>query len=80
MCLEATIPLWTTLLPLGSLQRSIVIIKSISFVVSLILEKTIDIVPKTNLWNRLEELKVSFKLRVVAVRLHEKVIAKFKNT
>jgi hypothetical protein len=41
--------------------------------------KAFDIVPRTNLWNRLEELTVSFKLRVVAIRLYEKVIAKFRN-
>jgi hypothetical protein len=28
--------------------------------------KYFDTVPRTNLWNRLEELKVPFKLRVVA--------------
>jgi hypothetical protein len=42
--------------------------------------KYFDTVPRTNLWNRLEELKVPFELRVVAVRLYEKVIAKFRNT
>jgi hypothetical protein len=42
--------------------------------------KYFDIVPRTNLWNRLEELKVPFKLRVVAIRLYEKVISKFRNT
>jgi hypothetical protein len=40
--------------------------------------KTFDTVPKTNLWNRLEELKVPFELRVTAVRLYVKVIAKFR--
>ena len=34
---------------------------------------------RNNLWNRLEELKVHFELRVVVIRLYEKVIAKFKN-
>jgi hypothetical protein len=37
-------------------------------------------VPKNNLWNRLEELKVPFELRAATVRLYEKVIAKFRNT
>jgi len=37
-------------------------------------------VPRTNLWNRLEDLKVPFELRVVALRLYEKLIAKFRNT
>ena len=41
--------------------------------------KAFDIVPRNNLWNRLEELKVPFELRVVTIRLYEKVIAKFKN-
>jgi hypothetical protein len=35
---------------------------------------------RDNLWNRLEELKVPFKLRVVAVRLYENVVAKFQST
>ena len=35
--------------------------------------------PINNLWNKLEELKVPFVLRVVTIRLYEKVIAKFKN-
>ena len=41
--------------------------------------KAFDTVPINNLWNRLEELKVHFELRVVAIRLYEKVIANFKN-
>jgi hypothetical protein len=35
-------------------------------------------VPRKNLWNRLEEIKVSLALRVVAIRMYENVIAKFK--
>jgi hypothetical protein len=31
--------------------------------------------PRTNLWNRLKELKVPSKLRVVVVRLYEIVIS-----
>ena len=41
--------------------------------------KDFDMVPRNNLSNRLEELKVPFELRVVAIRLYEKVIANFKN-
>ena len=41
--------------------------------------KAFDIVPRNNMWNRLGELKVPFELRVVAIRLYENVIAKFKN-
>jgi hypothetical protein len=41
--------------------------------------KYFDTVPRTNLWNRLEELKVPFELRVVVVRLYESVISKFRN-
>jgi hypothetical protein len=37
-------------------------------------------VPRTSLWNRLEELKVPFELRAAAIRLYEKVIVKFRNT
>jgi uncharacterized membrane protein YqhA len=33
-----------------------------------------------NLWNRLEELKVPLKLRVVVVRLYENFISKLRNT
>ena len=41
--------------------------------------KAFDTVPRNNLWNRLEELKVPFELRAVAIRLYENVIAKFKS-
>ena len=41
--------------------------------------KTFDIVPRNNLWNRLEELKVPFELRVALIRLYKKVVSKFKN-
>ena len=36
-------------------------------------------VPRDKLWNILQELKVPFELRVVAIRLYENVIAKFKS-
>jgi len=36
--------------------------------------------PRNNLWNKLEELKVPFKLRVFMIRLYENAIAKFKST
>ena len=35
-------------------------------------------VPRNNLWNRLEELNVPFELRAAAIRLYENVIAKLK--
>ena len=41
--------------------------------------KDFDTVPRNNLWNRLEELKVPFELTVAAIRLYENVIAKFKS-
>jgi hypothetical protein len=41
--------------------------------------KYFDIVPRTNLWNQLKEIKVLFKLRVVVIRLYENVISNFKN-
>ena len=41
--------------------------------------KAFDTVPRSNPWNRLEELKVPFELRVVAIRLYKKFISKFKN-
>ena len=40
--------------------------------------KAFDTVPRNNLWNRLEELKVPFELRAIAIRLYENVIAKLK--
>jgi hypothetical protein len=40
--------------------------------------KAFDMVPRKNLWNRLEEIKVSLELRAVAIRMYENVIAKFK--
>jgi hypothetical protein len=42
--------------------------------------KDFDMIPRKNLWNRLEEKNVPFELRVVVIRLYENVIAKFKNT
>ena len=41
--------------------------------------KAFDTVPRNNLWNRLEELKVLFELRAIAIRLYDNVIAKFKS-
>ena len=41
--------------------------------------KDFDTVPRNNLWNRLEELKVPFELIAPAIRLYENVIAKFKS-
>jgi hypothetical protein len=41
--------------------------------------KCFDTVPRKNLWDRLEEIKMTFELRVVAIKLYENVIAKFKN-
>ena len=40
--------------------------------------KAFDTVPRSNIWNRLEELKVPFELRVAAIRLYENVVSKFK--
>ena len=42
--------------------------------------KAFDMVPRKNLWNRLEEIKVPLELRATAIRMYENVIAKFKNT
>jgi hypothetical protein len=36
--------------------------------------------PRTNLWNRLEELKFPFGLGVATVRLYDNVISKFRST
>ena len=40
--------------------------------------KSFDTIPRNNLCNRLEELKVPFELRAATIRLYENVIAKFK--
>jgi len=40
--------------------------------------KSFDTIPRNNLWNILEELKVPFELRAVTIRLYENVIAKLK--
>jgi hypothetical protein len=42
-------------------------------------KKTFDMVPKKNLWNRLEEIILPLELRAAAIRMYEKAIAKFKN-
>jgi hypothetical protein len=40
--------------------------------------KSFEMVPRKNLWNRLEEIKVPFEMRVFSIRLYENVISKFK--
>ena len=55
-------------------------IKSNLFCCFVDFRKDFDTVPRNNLWNRLEELKVPIELRVVVIMLYEKVIAKFKST
>ena len=42
--------------------------------------KTFDTMPRTNLWNSLEELKVLFELRDVVRRLYKNIIVKCMNT
>ena len=42
--------------------------------------KAFDMVPRKNLWNRLEKIKVPLELRAAAIRMYENVISKFKNT
>ena len=41
--------------------------------------KAFDMIFRKNFWNRLEEIKVHFELRDVAIRLNENIISKFKN-
>jgi len=43
------------------------------------IRKAFDMVPRYNLWNRLEELKVPLELRTATIRLCENVIAKLKS-
>jgi hypothetical protein len=42
--------------------------------------KSFDMVPRKNLWKRLEEIKVPLELRVSPIRMYENVISKIKNT
>ena len=42
--------------------------------------KDFDMVPRKNLWNRLEEIKVPLELRDTTIRMYENIISKFKNT
>ena len=42
--------------------------------------KYFDMVPRKNLRNRLDEIKVHLELRVAAIRIYENIISKFKNT
>ena len=41
--------------------------------------KAFDTVPRNNLCNKLEELKVPFEFRASMIRLYKKIIAKFRN-
>ena len=54
-------------------------INPISFVALWTLERLSIQFLEITLGNRLEEIKVSFELRVVAIRLYENVIGKFKS-
>ena len=53
--------------------------KSNLFCCFLDFRRVFDSVPRNNLSNRLEELKVPFELRATSIRLYENVIAKFKS-
>jgi hypothetical protein len=77
--LEDTIQLWTTILHFRSFQRIVAMIKPISFFF-IDFRKYFDTLPEANLWNRLEEIKVPFELRVVVVSLYENVISNFRST
>jgi hypothetical protein len=79
MDLEDITQLWTILLCLGSFAEECHNNKTNLLCCFIDFRKYFDIVPRTNLWNRLEELKVPSELRVVAVRLYENVISKFRN-
>jgi len=41
--------------------------------------KYFDMVPRKNLWNRFEEIKVPLELRAIAIRMYVNIIVKFKN-
>ena len=42
--------------------------------------KAFYMVPRKNLWNRLEYIKVFLELRAAIIRMYGNIIAKFKNT
>jgi hypothetical protein len=42
--------------------------------------KAFDMVPRKNLWNRLEEIKVPLELRAATIRMYQNIIANLKNT
>jgi hypothetical protein len=42
--------------------------------------KAFDMVPRKNIWNRLEEIKVPLELKAAAIQMYENVVAKFTNT
>ena len=44
--------------------------KSYLFLCFVDFRKAFDIVPRNNPWNRLEELKIHFELRAIAIRLY----------
>jgi hypothetical protein len=79
MGLGDIIQLWTILLPLGSLQRSYEYYNQL-FCCFVDLRKDFDMVPRKNLWIRLEEINIPLQLRAVAIRMYEKVISMLKNT
>jgi hypothetical protein len=43
-------------------------------------KKVFDMVPKTNLWNTIEEIKAPFELRAPVISLYKNVITDFRNT
>jgi hypothetical protein len=55
------------------------ILKPIFFCCFVDFRKSFDMIPRKNLWNRLQEIKVLLMLRVVAIRMYGNFIAKFKN-
>jgi hypothetical protein len=50
------------------------------FCCSVDFRKDFDMVPRKNLWNRLEDIKVPLELRVTTIRMYANIIYKFKNT
>ena len=54
-------------------------INPIYFVAFVDFRKAFDAVPRNNMQNRLEEVKVPFELRAIVIRLYDNSIANFKN-
>ena len=66
----------TTLLLLATLLRTVALKKTNILCFFVDFRKSIDIIPRTNIYNGLEEMKVPFELRITAIGLLRKLFPK----